>query len=157
MKKLLFIVLVLFSIQSFAQVTKVYDESIDGMKQIQEAVQKAKEQDKHVLVQVGGQWCKWCIKLHDWIDESLMVKNAVSKDYIYINVNYSNENQNHEAMKYLRNPGRLAYPSLHVINQKGEVIQSMQVEYLTSNDKFDETKFTKFLKNFSSSAVKYTY
>lgn len=155
MKKLLFIALVLFSIQSFAQVTPVYDEKIDAMEQINQTVKQAKEEGKHVLVQVGGNWCKWCIKLHDWIDESLVVKNSIAKDYIYINVNSSKAKPNEEAMKYLRNPGRLAYPSLHIIDQEGNVIQSMAVRYLQSDDKFDEQKFKNFLKDFTPTAIKY--
>ena len=44
--------------------TRVYDASADGSKQIAEALLLAKKNDKHVLLQFGGDWCAPCIKLH---------------------------------------------------------------------------------------------
>jgi hypothetical protein len=38
---------------------KLYDPSLDGMKQINEAIALAKTKGKHVLVQYGGNWCGW--------------------------------------------------------------------------------------------------
>ena len=31
---------------------------------LQQAIQLAGQENKHVLVQVGGNWCPWCVKLH---------------------------------------------------------------------------------------------
>lgn len=50
------LVLIFFSlaITLFSQdKVKLYDPSLDGMKQIKEAVSKAKSQGKHVLIQYG--------------------------------------------------------------------------------------------------------
>ena len=44
---------------------KVYNESIDPMTQIDEALVKAKAEGKFVICQVGGNWCPWCLKFAD--------------------------------------------------------------------------------------------
>ena len=44
---------------------KIYDESLDGNKQIAAALAIAKKGDKRVLLQFGANWCGWCHKLHE--------------------------------------------------------------------------------------------
>src|SRR5207247_11322608 len=44
---------------------KVYDENADAKQQIAAALTKAKKDNKRVLIQWGGNWCPWCIKLHN--------------------------------------------------------------------------------------------
>ena len=43
---------------------KIYDESLDGSKQIADALVVAKKEDKRVLLQFGANWCIWCHRLH---------------------------------------------------------------------------------------------
>ncbi|MCG8412462.1 MAG: thioredoxin family protein [Bacteroidales bacterium] len=146
MKNLLLAVLLLFGLNSFAQ---VYDENIDGMKQIQEAVAKAKKENKQVLIQVGGNWCKYCIKLHNWINDDVFVKSTIDKYYVYIDVNYSNKNKNFEAMKFLRWPQRFPFPSLYIISNKGEVLHTQKITPLTTKNEYDTEKFIAFLKEWT--------
>ena len=66
MKKItLFFALVLTTLNfAFGQDTnkkKVYDETANAKIQISDAVTKAKKDNKHVLLQIGGNWCPWCI------------------------------------------------------------------------------------------------
>ena len=51
---------------------KLYDPSLDGMKQIKEAVGKAAKEGKHVLIQYGGNWCSWCINLMLFVKLTLL-------------------------------------------------------------------------------------
>ena len=43
--------------------SKVYDESINPIEQIDQAVAKAKSEGKFVICQVGGNWCPWCLRI----------------------------------------------------------------------------------------------
>ena len=40
---------------------KLYDPSDDAKVEIAKAVKKAEIEGKHVLLQIGGNWCGWCI------------------------------------------------------------------------------------------------
>ena len=42
---------------------KVYDEDINPMEQIDQALVKAKAEGKFVICQVGGNWCPWCLRV----------------------------------------------------------------------------------------------
>ena len=146
MKNLLLAILLMLGFNCMSQ---VYDESLDGMKQIQEAVAKAKKENKNVLIQVGGEWCKYCIKLHDWIDNDVFVKSTVDKYYEYINVNYSNGNKNEEAMEFLRWPQRFPFPTLYIVSKDGVLLHTQKIEPLTTKDEYDRNKFVTFLKEWS--------
>lgn len=43
----------------------IYDEGADGARQIADALVLAKTGNKHVLLQIGANWCGWCHKLHE--------------------------------------------------------------------------------------------
>ena len=64
-KTLLFVVIQLLAIGLIAQ-TQIYNPNADAKSEIENAVKQAKKENKHVLVQVGGNWCPWCVKLHNY-------------------------------------------------------------------------------------------
>ncbi len=68
---------------------KVYNESIDPMTQIDEALVKAKADGKFVICQVGGNWCPWCLKFADFVEKDTAVNKVVNDNFEYIHVNYN--------------------------------------------------------------------
>ena len=85
---------------AFAQ-QKVYDESLDAMEQIRNAVAEAKASNRYVMCQVGGNWCPWCLRFAQFATTDSVVAPLMQKDYVYIHVNYSKANKNLEAMRFL--------------------------------------------------------
>jgi thioredoxin-related protein len=62
-KKLILLFVISFSsLLLFAQETKLYNPDADAAKDIAQAVAKAKAEHKFVLIQGGGNWCKWCLE-----------------------------------------------------------------------------------------------
>ena len=59
----------LFALTSNAQTAlkKVYNEDINPIEQIDQALAKAKQEGKFVVCQVGGNWCPWCLRFADFI------------------------------------------------------------------------------------------
>ncbi len=57
----------LISCVIFAQATEVniYNPEADARADIASAVKQAKAENKHVLLQIGGNWCPWCINCMD--------------------------------------------------------------------------------------------
>lgn len=59
MRKITYLVLILFAatiLQAQEQKPKLYNPEADARQEIKEAVKQAKEENKHVLIQVGGNW-----------------------------------------------------------------------------------------------------
>ena len=42
----------------------IYDKSADAKVQVAKASERAKHDDKRILLMFGGDWCGWCHKLH---------------------------------------------------------------------------------------------
>lgn len=155
MKKV-FLLMAIFtlSICASAQLPKVYDENIDPMLQIDEAVATASDSGKFVICQVGGNWCRWCLKFADFIEKDTDIKQAIDDNYIFIHVNYPRSGAAEDLMSRLGNPGRFGYPVLVVLDSDGNVIHIQDSSYLEEGDGYDSKKVMRFLNNWTPQAVK---
>jgi len=157
MKKLLTCIIGILLINNiFAQqesLPKVYDEKADAMKTIRDAVQQAQRQHKYVCCQVGGNWCPWCLRFAAFVESDSAVHQMMYDHFVYVHVNYSKENQNPEAMRFLGNPGRFGYPVFVIINEKGEPIHIQNSEYLEEGKGYSSKKVVDFLRNWTPEAV----
>lgn len=153
MKKLLLIIgYLFFAVSLFAQV-KVYDEKADAVKQINEAVYQANKADKYVLVQVGGNWCPWCLKFAEFAQDDSLVSRIVKENYIYIHVNWSKANKNPQAMKMLENPARFGFPVFVILDEKGKRIHTQNSAYLEEGKEYSEKKVVEFLTKWTKKAI----
>jgi thiol-disulfide isomerase/thioredoxin len=59
-----------------------YDESADGDKQIAEAVRTAARQNKHVLLDFGGNTCVPCLQLHRMFEADKSVSQALGSNFV---------------------------------------------------------------------------
>ena len=92
MKKTIIVLLtILLSVTAEAQTTlkKVYNEDINPIEQIDQALVKAKVEGKFVICQVGGNWCPWCLRFADFITNDTTISKVVDENYEYIHVNYN--------------------------------------------------------------------
>ena len=67
---------------------RVYNETLDPMTQIDEALAKASAGGKYVVCQVGGNWCPWCLRFADFAEKDTAVSKAIADDFVFIHVNY---------------------------------------------------------------------
>ena len=157
MKKLLFLLFsvacMLMSIGASAQAEKVYNEEVNAMEQITEALEQARESDRYVMCQVGGNWCPWCLRFAEFARTDSVIAPLMEENYVYIHVNYSKENKNLEAMKYLCNPGRFGYPVFVVIDTEGRPIHIQESESLEEGKGYSRKRVEKFLRLWNRKAV----
>lgn len=59
----------------------IYDESADARAQIKSAVERAGREHKRVLVQWGGNWCPWCIRLHELFKADRDIARTLQYEY----------------------------------------------------------------------------
>lgn len=138
---------------AWGQAEKVYDEKVDAMKQIKEAVMLAQETDRYVMCQVGGNWCPWCLRFAEFATKDSVIAPLMEKNYVYIHVNYSKDNKNLEVMRFLGNPGRFGYPVFVVLNEKGEPIHIQESESLEEGKGYSRKRVEKFLRLWNKESV----
>jgi len=153
MKVIILCLLLTYSNFSYAQKHHLYDPEKNALKQLEQAVQEAKMQNKHVLVQVGGNWCPWCIKLHSFINEHPELDSIITADYVPVRVNYSKENKNKVALEQLEYPGRFGFPVLVILDARGSRIHTQDTGLLESGKGYDYEKLKRFLLSWNRKAV----
>lgn len=132
---------------------QLYDTVRNAVAEIDSAVHLAGIENKYVLIQVGGNWCKWCIRLHHFIESNHQLDSIISADYIPVRVNYSKENQNFEAMKRLGFPDRFGFPVLVILDSKGSRLHTQDTYFLEQKDGYSEEKIKRFLLSWNRKAV----
>jgi len=132
---------------------KLYDPALDGMKQIREAVSKAKSQGKHVLIQYGGNWCSWCIKFDAFCKADTVIMRVINSSYIPVKLNYSPENKNEAANAYLGNPMRFGFPVFIIVDGNGKVLHIQDSSLLEEGQGYNNKKVVGFFRNWTASAI----
>ena len=163
-KSVLTLLAVFFALALDAQTTlkKVYDEEINQLEQIDEAVAKAKSQEKFVVCQVGGNWCPWCLRFADFITNDSTISKIIDENFVYIHVNYNPRKSEGEekallakkTLERLNNPARFGFPVFVILDEEGKVIHIQDSSFLEEGNGYNQEKVLRFFKNWTPKAVK---
>jgi len=163
MKKSSFVLLVMLAISSvsFAQAqtttdketVKIYDPNANARADIDAAVKRAKKLKKHVFIQIGGNWCPWCIAFHGLVERTPELKTYLNDNYETVLVNWSKENKNEAVMASLSYPGRFGYPVFVILDGNGKLLHTENSAYLEEGKGHSVKKVTAFLKNWTVAAL----
>ena len=164
-KKLILLLLVfLFALTMNAQtiLKKVYNEDINPIEQIDQAVVKAKSEGKFVICQVGGNWCPWCLRFADFITNDTTISKVIDENFVYIHVNYNPRKSEGEIKAQLANkmlerlnsPARFGFPVFVVLDDNGKVIHIQDSSFLEEGQGYDQKKVLRFFNNWTPKAVK---
>ena len=141
---------------------KVYDENINPIEQINQAVLKAGMEGKYVICQVGGNWCPWCLRFADFITNDTTISHLIDENYVYIHVNYNPRKSEGEEktklanamLERLNNPARFGFPVFVVLGEEGKVIHIQDSSFLEEGQGYDKEKVLRFFKNWTPKAVR---
>ena len=163
-KNIVLLIAILFSLSSDAQMAqkKVYNEDINPIEQIDQAVAKAKSEGKFVICQVGGNWCPWCLRFADFITKDTAITKVINENFEYIHVNYNprksqgeeKQAQGKALMKRLDNCGRFGFPVFVVLDEEGKVIHIQDSSFLEEGKSYSQEKVLRFFKNWTPQTVK---
>ncbi len=126
--------------------TTLYDPDADASAALEAAIAQANTAGKHVLVQVGGNWCRWCVKLDRTMHEDAVIDSLLRADYVLLRVNYSKENRNMEVLERLAWPQRFGFPSLVVLDGSGKRLHTQDSGLLEKDDEHDPEAVARFLR-----------
>ena len=163
-KVLTTLLIVMMAIAANAQtgLKKVYNEEINPLEQIDQALAKAKGEGKFVVCQVGGNWCPWCLRFADFITNDTTISRVISDNFEYIHVNYNPRKlegaekaaQAAALMARLDNCGRFGFPVFVVLDDAGKVLHIQDSSFLEEGKGYNKEKVLRFFKNWTPKAVK---
>lgn len=131
----------------------IYNPSADAKKDIAEAVKKARAENKNVYVQVGGNWCGWCVKLHSLYMSNEEIRNFLDENFVEVRVNYSPEKKNLDVLASLGYPQRFGFPVIVILDRNGNRIHTQDTGLLEENGAHSPEKVLHFLTMWSPKAT----
>ena len=154
MKVLLAIAFCLLIGSSYAQVGgKIYNPEANVASAIHQGLIKAKAENKYLFLQIGGNWCPWCLKFHKLCSQDQEIKTLMDKSFIKILINYSKENKNLAELQKLEFPQRFGFPVFVILDSNGKRIHTQNSSYLEEGDGYSKKKVFDFLSQWAPDAL----
>jgi thioredoxin-related protein len=139
---------------SAQQAVKIYNPDADAKKDVATAIAKASAEGKHVFLQIGGNWCPWCVRFHKMVTENAKLDSLIKANYEVVEVNYSKENNNHELLATLGYPQRFGFPVFVILDGSGKVLHTQDSGYLEQDKGYSQEKVERLFMNWSAYTMK---
>ncbi len=131
-----------------------FDPAKNPAMDLDSAVAIAKSSNKRILLDVGGEWCKWCHFLDKFFDTNQDVADFLHANFVVVKVNFSKENKNEDFLS--RYPKVAGYPHFFVLDTDGKFLFSQDTGALENGSKenpgHDHDKVLAFLKAWTKPA-----
>ncbi|MEI8075488.1 MAG: thioredoxin family protein [Bacteroidota bacterium] len=133
--------------------TKLYSITANATKDIAAAVKQAKAENKHVIIQAGGNWCSWCLLFEKTVKNDFQLDSAIKANFIVYHLNYSKENQNDEVFAKYGFPQRMGFPVFLILDKDGKLIHTQNSSYLEEGKGYNKSKVIGFFGDWSVGAL----
>ena len=121
----------------------VYDPARNPFADGRAALKLARETNRRVLIEVGGDWCRWCHVLNKFLAENQQIREQLHRNFVILKVNISEANDNAEFMAGFPKP--LGYPHMYITEADGSIIFSKDTADLLENSRYSVQRFQKFI------------
>ena len=121
-----------------------YDPARDPFADGRAALELARRTNRRVLIEVGGNWCVWCLKLDEFLQRNAKVREQLYRHFVVLKVNVSEENDNQDFMAGL--PKANGYPHMYVTDSTGQVLISKDTVELLEHRRYSQRRFLQFIE-----------
>ena len=126
----------------------IYDENMDGAKQIADALAIAKKENKRVLLQFGANWCGWCHRLHGLFQTNATISTKLKESYVVVLVDVNKEHNAATNEKYGK-PTQHGLPVIVILDADGKALVTQDTGKLEEGDPHDPAKVLAFLNQWA--------
>ncbi|MCG2617425.1 thioredoxin family protein [Terrimonas sp. NA20] len=131
----------------------LYKPDEDAEKAIAKTVKDAKAAGKQVFIQIGGNWCIWCLRFNDFVKTDKSIDSIVNQNYIVYHLNYSKENSNSKLLAKYGFPQRFGFPVFLVLDGNGKLLHTQNSSYLESGKTYDADKVKGFFLDWTKKSL----
>lgn len=124
-----------------------FDPTRNASADLADAVAKAQKSGKRIILDVGGEWCIWCVITDKFFIANPELAKLRDENFIWLKINFSEENKNQEFLAaYPKIPG---FPHLFVLDENGKLLHSQNTAELENGKSYNLAVYTEFLKKWS--------
>lgn len=131
-------------------INEMFDPEADPVADLAAAVELAQAEGKHILLDVGGEWCSWCHLIDAYIETNAPTHEAFACAFVVVKVNYSDENENEAFLSQY--PDRQGYPHFFVLDDTGALVASQGTGELEEGRGYNEAAMVGFANQYCESA-----
>jgi thioredoxin-related protein len=132
----------------------LYHPEANAQEDIELLLKQAQTEGKHLIIQLGGNWCVWCYRFEDFINGNETLKALKEENYLAYHLNYSKENKNEALLAKYRYPQRFGFPVLLFLDAEGNLLHTQETGGLEDGEKsYDVKKITNLFKGWSPKAL----
>ena len=121
-----------------------YDPARDAAADLAATLERARAEDKRVILEVGGEWCVWCKLLDAYVHDTPGYSARLAREFIIMKVNYSDENENADFLSAY--PPAEGYPFMIILSSDGQVVGKQNTGELEKGRGYDDQKMLAFIK-----------
>jgi len=125
-----------------------FDPARNPFDDLTTAVDNAKQTNKRIILDVGGEWCIWCHRIDSFMHSSEEIKSLLGENFIIVKVNYSKENKNEIFLSQY--PAVEGYPHFFILESDGKLLHSQNTGELEKDKDYDKEKFITFLNKWKA-------
>jgi thioredoxin-related protein len=123
-----------------------YNPKANPHKDLSIAMQKAEKSGKKILMMVGGNWCKWCGTLDNFLEDQEKISKDFYSSFEVVRVYYG-AGMNEQAKTLLKQfPPIAGTPHFYILNHDAKLLKSISTSYLERGYGYNKTKIKKFIK-----------
>lgn len=147
MNRIFFILILLTtSLLTIAQTEekeKLFDPSRNPFDDLKSTVELAKNMNKRIILDIGGDWCVWCHRIDAFMNKTEEIKSLLDENFIVLKINVSKENKNEKFLAQY--PAIEGYPHFFVLETDGSLLHSQNTGDLEKDKDYESEKFISFL------------
>ena len=128
-----------------------FDPKRDPAPDLVRAIAEAGKSGKRIILDVGGEWCSWCVYMDKFFLDHPDLLKLRDDNYVWVKVNMSEENENKAFLAPY--PEATGYPHLYVLGSDGKLVKSQDTSELEEGNGYNLKKFTEFLQKWSPPAA----
>ena len=149
--------LLFFSFVSFSQDLKKFDlykPDENAETNIANAITESKKSAKHVLIQIGGNWCSWCARFYEFVKKDAQLDSLMKANYVVYHLNYSKENYNEKLLTKYKFPQRFGFPVFLILDSEGNLLHTQNSWYLEDGKtSYEREKVKSFFTEWSKRSL----
>ncbi len=131
---------------------KLYDENENAKEKIDTAIKQAQKENKHILIQMGGNWCKWCLRFDEFVKNNNEISNVLEENYIVLHINHNKKDI--ETLERLEHPERFGFPVIIILDENGKRLHTQNSYYLEEGESYHAKKVLSCFKDWTPKAIK---
>jgi thioredoxin-related protein len=124
-----------------------YDKTRDPAADLKAAVAQAQQENKRILLEIGGEWCIYCRLLNKTIHDDARLTRRLDDGFIVIKVNFSPDVKNEAFLSKF--PKIDTYPHLFLLDSDGSLLLSHSPDAFMKDDKYVPDLILAFLEKWA--------